>query len=207
MACLGGRMGEGRSARLDLAAPRAVFAELLAGAVGQSPLPPTPVAIAYLVDLLEERVREPGRACPALRAEALLAARGELDATRLLGLRRVGDAALFEAGFFAESLLRTPFGAVSTCQAGRLAYGALSAALAGLAAEPGWSLLYEELADRFGDFADLLAEVGERTRGGAQPRVESLYARYLATESGRDRRRLLSLGALAPEFGGLLRPQ
>ena len=200
-------MGEGRSGGLDLAAPRAVFAELLAGAVDQSPLPPTPVAIAYLIDLLEERVREPGGSCPFLRAEALLAARGEPEATRLIGLRRVGDGALFEAGFFAESLSRAPFGAVPTCRAGRLAYGALSAALAGLAAETGWSLLYEELADRFGDFADLLAEVGERARGPGQPRIESLYARYLATGSARDRRRLLSLGALAPESRGLLRAQ
>jgi hypothetical protein len=200
-------MGEGRTARLDLTAPRAVFAELLAGAVEHSPLPPTPVAIAYLIDLLEERVREPGRPGCALGAEEVLAARGAPGAVRLLGLRRVGDGALFEAGFFAESLSRAPFGAAPTCQAGRLAYGALSAALAGLAAEPGWSLLYEELADRFGDFADLLAEVGERTRGGAQPRVESLYARYLATGSHRDRRLLLSLGALAPDGRGLLRPQ
>jgi hypothetical protein len=200
-------MGEGGSAGLDLAAPRAVFAELLAGAVDQSPLRPTPVAIAYLIDLLEERIREPGRSGPALRAEALLAARGEPEATRLIGLRRVGDGALFEAGFFAESLSRVPFGAVPTCQAGRLAYGALSAALAGLAAEPGWSLLYEELADRFGDFADLLAEVGERTRGAGQPRIQSRYARYLATGSARDRRLLLSLGALAPEGRGLLRAQ
>jgi hypothetical protein len=200
-------MGEGRSARLDLAAPRAVFAELLAGAVDQSPLPPTPVATAYLIDLLEERVREPGCSCSALSAGALLAARGEPDATRLLGLRRVGDGALFEAGFFGESLSRAPFGAAPTCQAGRLAYGALSEALAGLAAEPGWSLLYEELADRFGDFADLFAEVGERARGGREPRRESLYARYLATGSHRDRRRLVSLGALAPEGRGLIRAQ
>ena len=84
---------------------------------------------------------------------------------------------------------------------------ALSTALTRLAAERTWSRLYEELADRFRDFADLLAEVGERTRGGSPPRLACLYARYLATESARDRRRLLGLGALAPELGGLLRPQ
>jgi hypothetical protein len=122
-------------------------------------------------------------------------------------LRRLGDAALFIAGFFGESLLRAPFGPAPTGEAGRLAYAALSTALARLAEERTWSRLYEELADRFRDFADLLAEVGERTRGGAPPGLACLYARYLATESARDRRRLLGLGALAPEAGGLLRPQ
>jgi hypothetical protein len=125
----------------------------------------------------------------------------------LQGLRRVGDGALFEVGFFAESLARAPFGAVPTCQAGRLAYRALSAALAGLPAEPAWSLLYQELADRFGDFADLLAEVGERARGAGLPGLPCLYARYLATDSSRNRQRLLGLGALSPEGRGLLRPQ
>jgi hypothetical protein len=49
--------------------------------------------------------------------------------------------------------------------------------------------------------------VGERTRSGAPAPLASLYANYLATESQRDRRRLLGLGALAPDLRGLLRPQ
>lgn len=202
-------MGEARSAQvqIELSAPRTVFAELVAGALDQTPCPPTPAAVAYLIDLLAERVREPERGGPAIDGNALLASPGEPDAVRLVRLRGVGDTALFAAGFFGASLARAPFGPTPIREAGRLAYGALSAALAGLAAEPGWSWLYEELADRFGDFADLLAEVGESARGESPARVDGLYARYLATGSGRDRRRLLSLGALAPEVRGLLRPQ
>jgi hypothetical protein len=198
-------MGDARSAQvqIELSAPRSVFAQLVAGALDQAPCPPTPIAIAYLIDLLAERVREPACGGPAIDAEALLASPGEGDAVRLVRLRRVGDAALFAAGFFAASLARGPFGPTPTREAGRLAYGALSAALAGLAAEPSWSWLYEELADRFGDFADLLAEVGERARGESPPRLDGLYVRYLATGSERDRRLLLSLGALAPEARGL----
>ncbi len=202
-------MGEARSAQvqIELATPRTVFAELVAGALDQAPSPPTPVAIAYLIDLLAERVREPERGGPAVDGEALLAIPGEPGAARLVRLCRVGDAALFASGFFGASLTRAPFGPTPTREAGRLAYGALSAALAGLTAEPSWSWLYEELADRFGDFADLLAEVGERTRGENPPRLDGLYARYLATGSARDRRLLLSRGALAPEARGLLRLQ
>jgi len=201
-------MGGARSARvqIEVAAPRAVFAELLAGALEHAVPPPTPVAIAYLIDLLEERVRLPECPEPAIDGAALLASAGEPDAARLVRLRRLGDAALFVAGFFGESLARAPFGPVPTGEAGRLAYGALATALTRLAAERTWSRLYEELADRFRDFADLLAEVGERTRSGSPPRLSCLYARYLATESPRDRRLLLGLGALAPELGGLLRP-
>lgn len=202
-------MGGARSAQvqIELSAPRTVFAELVAGALDQAPCPPTPVAIAYLIDLLTERVREPDGPGPAIDGEALLACPGEQRAARLVRLCRVGDAALFAAGFFGANFARAPFGPTPTREAGRLAYGALSACLAGLAAEPSWSWLYEELADRFGDFADLLAEVGERARGESPPRLEGLYSRYLATGSARDRRRLLTLGALAPEARGLLRPQ
>jgi len=205
----GERMGGARSAKLqiDLSAPRAVFAELLAGALDHAapPTPPTPVAVAYLIDLLAERVRAPGCAAPAIAGTAQLVSGVEADGERLLRLRRLGDAALFVAGFFGESLARTPFGGVPTGEAGRLAYAALSAALTRLAAERTWSRLYEELADRFRDFADLLAEVGERTRGGPSPRIAGLYSRYLATGSERDRRRLVGLGALAPEAGGPFR--
>ena len=209
MAVRGGRMGSARSAsaQIDLAAPRAVFAELLAGALEQTLPRPTPVAIAYLIDLLDERVRTLEPAPPAIAGAALLPCAGEPVAARLMRLRRLGDAALFVVGFFGDSLARAPFGPAPTGEAGRLAYAALSAALARLASERTWSRLYEELADRFRDFADLLAEVGERTRGGAPAGLGLLYARYLATESSRDRRRLVGLGALAPELGGLRRPQ
>ena len=179
----------------------------MAGALDQAPCPPTPVAIAYLIDLLAERVREPELPVSALDGEALLAGTGEPGPSRLVRLRQLGDGALFAAGFFGASFARAPFGQTPTREAGRQAYGALSVALAGLATEPSWSWLYEELADRFGDFADLLAEVGERTRSESPPRLDGLYVRYLATGSARDRRRLLSLGALAPEDRGLLRPQ
>jgi hypothetical protein len=206
-------MGGARSAsvQIDLSAPRVIFAQLLAGALEATRPPPSAVAVAYLIELLAERTRlvqPPLPACDDAGLLAVLDARaGESPAARLLRLRQLGDAALFMAGFFGESLARRPFGPAPTREAGRRAYGALSTALLPLAAERTWSRLYEELADRFRDFADLLAEVGERTRCASPAPLASLYARFLATGSPRDQRRLLGLGALTPDLGGLLRPQ
>jgi hypothetical protein len=197
--------------QIELSAPRVIFAELLAGALESTLPPPTAVAVAYLIELLAERTHAAHGLLPGSDDRALLAAlsppAGESAAARLVRLRQLGDAALFMAGFFGESLARRPFGPAPTREAGRRAYGALATALVPLAAERTWSRLYEELADRFRDFADLLAEVGERTRSGAPAPLACLYARFLATGSQRDHRRLLGLGALTPDLGGLLRPQ
>jgi len=206
-------MGRARSAsvQIELSAPRAVFAELLAGALDHTLPRPTAVSIAYLIDLLSEQTRAPHGQQPVIDAAALLTAlhtsASESEAARLVRLRQLGDAALFKAGFFGDSLARRPFGPTPTREVGRCAYAGLSAGLAPLTGERPWSRLYEELADRFRDFADVLAEVGERTRRCAPTPLACLYARYIATESPRDRRRLLGLGALAPDLGGLLRPQ
>jgi hypothetical protein len=200
-------MGESRCASpsIDLSAPRAVFAELLAGALDVAPTPPSPVATAYLVDLLADRLRSDEPVTPPALV-ALLRPGGDA-AVQLSALRKTGDAALFVVGFFAQSFGRSPFGSLPLREAGRCAYAALSSALAPLLAERTFSHLYEELADRFPDFADLLAEVGERTCGGAPTALAPLYARYLASGSARDRGLLLARGALAPEIAGLLRPQ
>jgi len=206
-------MGAARSAhvQLELSPPRAVFAELLAGALDPARPAPTAVAIAYLVDLLAERTRAPRGVGlehdDAARIAALCDPARESTAERLVRLRDLGDASLFVAGFFGASLARHPFGPIPTLEAGRRAYGALANALAPLAGERVWGLLYEELADRFRDFADVLADVGERVRGGSAPTLDCLYARYLAIGSPRDRSRLLSLGVVAPDPGGPLRPQ
>ena len=145
---------------------------------------------------------------PAIDGEALLAellaSRG---AARLVRLRRLGDAALFVAGFFGESLARVPFGPTPTREAGRLAYGALSAALARLAEEPQLEPALRRAGGPFPATSPTCSPRWASARAARPPRLAALYARYLATGSARDRRRLLRLGALAPELGGLLRPQ
>ncbi len=65
-----------------------------------------------------------------------------------------------------------------------------------------WARLYGELAERFGEFVELLAEVGDRTRTGQPRNLLGIFERYLVTGSARDRERLLRAGQLLPDRSG-----
>ncbi len=157
----------------------------------------------YLVNLLAGSLRgellpraEPGydeTPLALLYARALAAERGE----RARLLRSLGDTTLFVAGFFADSL------------AGRLAdfdyYRALGGrAYAHLSREPQrgpGGEVFGELAARFTEFADLLAEISESSRlSGNSVSVLQLYERWLQTGSPRAARLLAERG-LAPVAG------
>ena len=73
--------------------------------------------------------------------------------------------------------------------------------------QEGWPLLFEELADCFGDFADLLGEVSERAGTSPPPDLLRLYQRYLETGGERDRLRLLARGQVPPRRQGRDVPQ
>ncbi|MDJ0849038.1 MAG: hypothetical protein QNK04_11725 [Myxococcota bacterium] len=179
-----------------------LFAELLAGAIERTRVEPTPLATAYLVDLLDERVRPAGEKGDETLAEGLLRARREQGGNRLQRLRRVGDRALFVAGFFGDSFDRKVVGIAYYGDAGRLAYGELSLALRrrgrGEASVPE---LFEELADRFPDFVEVLTEVSDGTRAARPEGLAPLYARFLSRGEERDRRRLVRRGLAVPGGG------
>lgn len=202
---MAGRLPGG--ALIDRGPPRALFSELLAGALERTRVEPSPLATTYLVGLLEERVRE-APAVPSdpaageTLAEGLLQARLARGAARMRCLRLLGDRALFVVGFFGDSLERRLAGLAYYRDTGRLAYAELSSALRGR--RPGHSEtvpvpeLFEELADRFPEFAEVLTEVGDRSRAAAEGGLEALYARFLRSGSERDRRRLVRRGHAVP---------
>lgn len=180
---------------IDRASPRAVFAEWVGEALARSRVQPSPMAVAYLIELLAERVRAP--AAPAAEptlAETLLRSRALGGARRLESLRGLGDRALFVCGFFAESLEGRPVGPAYYRDMGRMAYASLASALSGGRDGRAWPRLFGELADGFREFAGVLSEVGDRACPGGPERLLRLTARYL--ESGResDRRRLMRRG-------------
>jgi hypothetical protein len=185
---------------LDATPPRALFAELVAGALGQTGVEPSPVAVQYLVGLLHERVRSaptPPEGAETL-AEALLSARLVPGSERLRRLRGIGDRALFVAGFFRDSLSRGAVGVEYYGDVGRTAYAQVAAALpADARSSPSWRALFGELAGRFGDFIEVLCEVGDRTRSQRPGGLLALYASYLRTGGERERRRLLRRGLAA----------
>jgi hypothetical protein len=202
-----GRESNSNPPLIERAAPRALFAELVAGALGETRLEPSPMAVAYLIELLDSRisVTPPPEAAAdeATLAESLYAARARRGAERALRLRRLGDRALFVAGWFGDSLSRRVVDIDYYGDVGRTAYAQLSDTLAQQLSEDSWPGLYAELAERFGDFVDVLAEVGDRTRSERCEDLLRLYERYVRTGSARDRRRLLRAGQLPPDRASL----
>jgi hypothetical protein len=188
---------------IERAAPRALFAELVAGALSETRLEPSPMAVAYLVELLDSRIAQPppfeAEAEEATLAESLQAARLRRGSERVLRLRRLGDRALFVAGWFGDSLSRRVVDLDYYGDMGRIAYTQLADSLAQQLPERTWPSLYSELADRFGEFVDVLAEVGDRTRTSRSEDLLRLYERYVRTGSARDRRRLLRAGQVPPD--------
>ena len=205
-------MGDTRTAadpaQIERSVPRAFFAELVAAALGRARLEPSAMATAYLIELLDERVlQSDGSEGDETLAEALLAAQLDRGANRIRRMRSLGDRALFVSGFFGDSLARSVVDLDYYQQIGRCAYGDLAVGLRRGGGGGSWTGLYGELARDFGDFADVLAEVGDRSRGSQPENLLRLYDRYLCTGSARDRERLMRCGQLPPSRAGLKRWQ
>ena len=181
---------------------RGLFEALVAGALAATRSQASRPVADYLVDLMGERVRSapPGeeeeRGPEPTLAEALLAARLERGSERIPRLRALGDRALFVSGFFGDCLSRSLVDIDYYGDVGRLAYGDLAATLGRGQGARSFSALYEELADRFLELVDVLAEVSDRTCAGRPPDLLRIYERYLRTGSPRDLRRLLRRGCL-----------
>ncbi len=201
-------MGSFRQAdpvQIDHSGPRALFAELLAGALQKVQLQPSPMAVANLVELLDERVLEnrDGLEGEQVLAEALLTAQRNHGVDRIRRMRGLGDHALFVSGFLADSLLNGPVDASYYRQIGCSAYDDVVSGLRGRGESGVWTRLYRELAECFGDFVEILAEVGDRTRPGRPQNLLGIYDRYRRTGSTRDRELLLRAGHLPPDRSGL----
>jgi len=201
-------MGDSRSGadsvQIERSVPRAVFAELVAAALGRARIQPSSMATAYIIELLDERVRQgDGSEGEETLAEALLAAQLDSGANRIRRMRSLGDRALFVSGFFGDSLARRVVGIDYYRKIGSCAYGDLAVGLRGWGGGGSWTGLYAELAHHFGEFADVLAEVGDRSRANQPENLLRLYDRYLCTGSARDRERLIRSGQLPPDRAGL----
>jgi hypothetical protein len=189
---------------LSDASTRELFGELVTEASCELGRRPSPMASGYLVDLLEARVRSAralagGEHPPDTLAESLVAALLADGTARMARLRSLGDRALFDAGFFGDSLRRKTVGVTYYAEIGSTAYARLSKGTG--------SPLFRELAFGFLDFVELLAEVGARARGSRSVDLLRLYDRYRASHDPRDRARLLRHGLILPDAGALERLQ
>jgi hypothetical protein len=164
---------------------------------------------SYLVHLLTAFVRgglfpgqEPGfeeTPLVLLFARALQAPPFE----RALLLRATADTALFVSGFFAESLRGGTGDVRYYASLGGQAYAFLSREQG--PEDPTGTAVFFELAERFLEFVDVLAEVSERTRLTSPLSVIRLYERWTETGSRRAVALLAGLGITPVVFaaGGL----
>ena len=162
----------------------------------------------YLVNLLSSCVHgdlpasEPGEGEAPLAVLYIRAVRAS-RAERARLLRAMGDTALFVSGFFSDSLSTSLVDLGYYKQMGGHAYARLSRE------EPASGVgatVFSELSGRFTEFADVLAEVSERSRLSDHSSVLRLYERWVQTGSRRAATLLAERG-IAPVLPGDGRPQ
>ena len=115
---------------------------------------------------------------------------------RVRNLKQVGDTSLYVAGFFAESLNRSLVAADYYVSLGQNAYTQLARSMA---AAKSLTEVYEELADNFPRFVDVLMEVRKRTtlaELNATTDVGKLYETWLRTREDWVEKKLSAAGIL-----------
>jgi hypothetical protein len=155
----------------------------------------------YVVNLLtlfarQEALFDSGKPGPGLQPLALLlaaAAEAPDRETRNNILRRVGDTSLFVAGFLGDGFARKLVDVDYYIDMGGAAYGRLSDNVRGTREGRAFGTVFSELAEKFGDFVDVLAEIRDSGRAAAYD-VLRLYEVWLRTRSRRAARLLREHG-------------
>jgi hypothetical protein len=155
----------------------------------------------YVVNLLTlfaryESLYDRGKPGRGLQPLALLLAEAadtpDRDARNAL-LRRVGDTSLFVAGFLGDGFARKLVDVDYYIDVGGAAYGSLSDNVRGTQAGRAFGSVFAELARKFRDFVDVLAEVRDSGRAAAID-VLRVYEVWLRTGSRRAARLLREHG-------------
>jgi hypothetical protein len=164
----------------------------------------------YVVNLLAMFARtealfepEPGRPARLKPLALLLAEAVDTPDERLRFrlLQRLGDVALFIAGFLAGDL-RRPVDVDYHIAMGGRAYGALAQAPC-RGSRRALSSVFAELEDKFQPLVDALNEIGDGAGGDSPQDVLRLYELWQQTGSRRARRLLMNLGVQPHPAGEL----
>lgn len=165
------------------------FHEVVTDALSAVDLEASEPASWYLVGLLGEMTRT------RLTDEPLgmkLAQTQVEPAERVRTLKQVGDTSLYVAGFFAESLQRSLVDVDYYVGIGQNAYSQLARSLGSAAS---LTEVYQELAEKFPRFVDVIAEIRKRT-DFATSDVGRLYEIWLRTRDEWIERKLRAIGVL-----------
>lgn len=155
----------------------------------------------YIVNLLAmfshtDALFEPDGERSQLKPLALLlaeAADAHDERQRFRTLQRMGDVALFVAGFLAGSFTRRPVDVDYHIAMGGRAYGTLAQAPY-RGAQRVLAYVFAELQDKFQPLVDALGEIGEGAAQNSPRDVLRLYELWHKTGSPRAHRLLLKLG-------------
>jgi len=181
----------------------AFFADRVGDAMDNQGVTLTETAAGYLSGMLvrlsraQEVFAERG---PVVLAELHMKARESPGRQAATLYQRMGDTALFVAGFFAESLERKPVGLSYYTDMGGAAYHQV----AGITEKRGGEAMAEmfrELARRFEDCVSVLSEVADGDRPESDADLLRLYELWLTTRSPHAERRLARLGLLPGSAG------
>ena len=180
---------------------REFFRDALQSALGHQHLQVRDHTEHYIVNLLAmfshtEALFEPGTDRTQLKPLALLLAEAHDapdDRHRFRTLQRLGDVALFVAGFLAGSFARRPVDIDYHIAMGGRAYGALAQAPYH-GAQRVLGGVFAELEDKFQPLVDALNEIGEGAARQSPRDVLRLYELWHKTGSPRAHRLLLKLG-------------
>jgi len=115
---------------------------------------------------------------------------------RNFSLQRIGDVALFVAGFFADCLAYRPVDLDYYINMGGTAYGSLSDEIRGTARGRALADVYRELARKFQAIVDVLHEVRDSARQSSDIDLMRTYEVWLRTGSKRAARLLKQHGVM-----------
>jgi hypothetical protein len=177
------------------------FKESVADAMARQGVAADDHTAYYVVNLLtlfarHETLFDHGKPGPGLQPVALLlaaAAESPNREERNALLRRVGDTSLFVAGFLGDGFARKLVDVDYYIDMGGAAYGSLSDNVRGTRDGRAFGSVFSELAEKFRDFVDVLAEIRDSGRAAAID-VLRLYEVWLRTGSRRAARLLREHG-------------
>jgi len=204
------RSADGVMAVRDL---RDFFRESMNSAIANQGVNVDEHATHYVVNLLtlfsrSEDLYESHGEVYGLKPLALMladAAEASSAVERNASLQRIGDVALFIAGFFADSLQYRLVDLDYYIHMGGTAYGSLSDEIRGTTRGRALAAVYRELAYKFQIVVDLLNEIRDGVRHSSDVDLLRTYEVWLRTGSRRAARLLRQHGVTPMEQPGLKR--
>lgn len=118
-------------------------------------------------------------------------------------LRHLGDVALFISGLFPQSLHRSVVDVDYYISMGGSAYGFLAESSRVSRTSKVYRTIFHELSNRFSDFVDVLAEVGDNTHLRNDSDILRLYEIWLSSGSSNAADKLQKLGIQPVPVGRL----